>query len=122
MNVVLLTGRLTRNPEVRYTSETQMAIANFSIAVKRHGKKDETDFPRCKAFGKTAEAMEKYCRKGSMIGIEGRIQTGTYEKDGKTVYFTEVIADKVEFINTGEKDQQEQKQDGYMAINEDVPF
>lgn len=112
MNSVALIGRLTRNPEVRWTQD-QMAIATFSIAIDRPPRKDgtkETDFPRITVFGRQAENCEKYLKKGRLVGITGRIQTGSYEKDGQTHYTTDVVADRVEFLEWGEKEPQPQPQ------------
>lgn len=106
MNAVNLIGRLTRDPEVRYTSGSQMAVARFSIAIDRPTRNGEkqTDFPSIVVFGKQAENCEKYLAKGRLVGIEGRIQTGSYtNKDGKNVYTTDVIASRVEFIDWEEK-------------------
>jgi len=108
MNSVTLIGRLTRDPEVRYTGE-QMAIASFSIAIDRPPRKDgtkETDFPRITVFGRQAENCEKYLRKGRLVGIEGRIQTGSYtNKNGDKVYTTDVVASRVEFLEWGDRQQ-----------------
>lgn len=101
MNVVALIGNLTRDPEVRYTND-HMAIASFSIAINRPPKKDGTeggaDFPRVTVFGKQAENCERFLHKGSKVGIVGKIQTGSYEKDGQRVYTTDIVADRVEFL------------------------
>lgn len=101
MNVVALIGNLTREPEVRYTNNN-MAIASFSIAINRPPKKDGTeggaDFPRITVFGKQAENVERFLHKGSKVGIVGKIQTGSYEKDGQRVYTTDIVADRVEFL------------------------
>ena len=116
MNIVTLTGRLTKDPEIRYT-QSGMCVAAFTIAVDRFTKEGKTaDFPRITAFGKTAENMEKYCHKGMMLGVQGRIQTGSYEKDGKKVYTTDVMADRVEFLSKSEPD------DGFSQIEGDVPW
>ena len=107
MNSVALIGRLTRDPEVRWTQD-QMAIASFSIAIDRPPRKDgtkDTDFPRITVFGRQAENCEKYLKKGRLVGITGRIQTGSYEKDGVKVYTTDVVADRVEFLEWGENAQ-----------------
>ncbi len=100
MNKVILIGRLTRDPDITYT-DGGLSIARFSVAVDRRVKKDQepaADFPNCKAFGKTAEFIEKYFSKGNKIVIEGHIQTGSYtNKDGQKIYTTEVITDQVEF-------------------------
>ena len=105
MNKVILTGRLTADPDIRYTTgEKNTAIATFTLAVnRRFVKRDDpnaqtADFIRCQAFGKQAEFMEKYFRKGQKADITGRIQTGKYtNKDGQTVYTTDVYVEEVEF-------------------------
>ena len=102
MNKVILIGRLTRDPEIRTTANSTMA--SFSVAVDRRYKQDgqpDADFPRVIAWGKTAEFIEKYFHKGMKIGIEGRIQTGSYQnQNGQTIYTTDVIADAVEFVES----------------------
>ena len=102
MNSVTLTGRLTRDPQIRYAAQSQMAVANFTLAVDRNrtrdGQEKEADFPDIVAFGKTAEIVEKYTSKGSLIGVSGRLQTRTYEKDGRKVFVTEVVAERVELL------------------------
>ena len=109
MNSVSLVGRLTRDPEVRYTS-SNMAVARFSIAIdRRRGKDGEeqgADFPSIVVFGKQGENCGAYLSKGSQVAITGRIQTGSYTKqDGTKVYTTDVVADRVEFLG-GKKDQE----------------
>lgn len=106
MNKVELVGRLTRDPEVRYTQgENASAIARFSVAVNRRFKNNEgnydADFINCVAFGKSAEFIEKYFKKGMAIGISGRIQTGNYtNKDGVKVYTTDVVVEEAEFVES----------------------
>ncbi len=100
MNLVVLIGNLARDPDVRY-SQNQMAIAKFTVAINRYVKDgdNQADFIRVTAFGKQAELVETYLKKGNKIAVEGRIQTGSYEdKDGKTVYTTDVIANRIEFV------------------------
>lgn len=108
MNSVVLIGRLTRDPEVRYTGgQNNMAVATFSIAIDRpvkQGQEKKADFPRVTAFGRQAENCEKFLAKGRLVGVQGRIQTGSYtNKDGRTVYTTDVVADRVEFLEWGNK-------------------
>ena len=140
MNNVDLIGRLVRDPDVRYTSDTQMAVATFTIAIERPQRQDggekQTDFPRITVFGRQAENCEKYLKKGRMVAIQGRIQTGSYKnKDGETVYTTGVVANRIEFIDWGnqrnEPDQnnpaqsepvQEDQIEDFEALDEDVPF
>ena len=131
MNSVVLIGRLTRDPELRYTT-SQMAVATFSLAIDRPvraGKERETDFPRVTVFGKQAENCEKYLAKGRKVAVQGRLQTGSYEdKDGKRVYTTDVIAERVEFLEWGdsrtEESQSEHQEtvDDFKALDEAVPF
>ena len=103
MNQVVLIGRLTKDPQIRYSSQSQMAVANFTLAVDRIKGRDDkdpgADFPDIVAFGKTAEIIEKYVTKGSLIGVNGRLQTRSYEKDGRKVYVTEVIAEWIELLS-----------------------
>ena len=106
MNKVILMGRLTRDPEVRYTQgDNAMAIARYSLAVDRRFKKDgdeqTADFINCIAFGKAGEFAEKYFRKGTKIAVVGRIQTGSYtNKDGQKVYTTDVVVEEQEFAES----------------------
>jgi len=105
MNKTILMGRLTRDPEVRYTQgDNTSAVARFSLAVDRRFKKDgeqTADFINCVAFGKTGEFIEKYGRKGTKFVVEGRIQTGSYtNKDGQKVYTTDVVVEQVEFAES----------------------
>lgn len=111
MNSVQLVGRFTRDPEIRYT-DGGASIARFSVAVDRRFAKEgeqSADFINIVAFGKTAEFIEKYFKKGNRIGIVGRIQTGSYKnKDGATVYTTDVIAENVEFVESKQNNQSAQ--------------
>ena len=148
MNSVVLIGRLTRDPEVRYTSGTQMAVCTFTIAIDRPvraGGEKQTDFPRVTVFGKQAENCERFLAKGRLVGVQGRLQTGSYtNKDGATVYTTDVVADRVEFLEWVDRPQGSQSQSysrnqaegqttsqssdfdeapaGFSAIDEDIPF
>lgn len=99
-NVVVISGRLTKDPDVRYTTEG-VGVARINVAVDRKYKREgqpSADFVNCVAFGKTAEVLERYFVKGQQILVNGRIQTGKYEKDGVTHYTTDVAVDSVEFI------------------------
>lgn len=109
MNKTILMGRLTRDPEVRYSAgENAMAIARFTLAVNRRFRRDgehNADFISCVAFGKTAEFIEKYITQGRQICISGRIQTGSYtNKDGQKVYTTEVVVEEVDFADSRRSD------------------
>lgn len=105
MNRASICGRLTADPEVRYSGDT--AIASFTIAVDRMKKKDgtrETDFIRCKAFGNLANVAERFLLKGNRAIVEGRIETGSYtDREGRKVYTTEVNADRIEVIDWPEE-------------------
>ena len=106
MNKVILMGRLTRDAEIRYSQgESSTAIARFSLAVDRRFRRDNdeqsADFINCVAFGRTAEFLERFGRKGTKFILEGRIQTGSYtNKDGQRVYTTDVVAENVEFAES----------------------
>ena len=107
MNKVILMGRLTRDPEVRYSSgDNQMAIARYSLAVDRRGRREgndgqTADFINCVAFGRAGEFAEKYFHKGIKVLVTGRIQTGSYtNKDGQKVYTTDVIIEEQEFAES----------------------
>ena len=95
-NIVILTGRLTKDPVTSYTQSSK-AVCKFTLAVNREFKKDEADFIQCVCFDKTAELVNKWFYKGHAITVVGRIQTGKYEKDGRTVYTTDVIVNRIEF-------------------------
>lgn len=124
MNNVALVGRLTRPIEVRYTQgENPLAMCNLNVAVDRKFKKDgqpTADFINCKAFGKTAEFIGKYFDKGNRIGLTGSIQTGSYKnKDGNTVYTTDVIVNEVEFVDSkGNKDTENSNSEKNASGNE----
>ena len=106
MNKVILMGRLTRDAEIRYSQgESTTAIARFSLAVDRRFRRDNDEqtaaFINCVAFGRTAEFLERFGRKGTKFVLEGRIQTGSYtNKDGQRVYTTDVVAENVEFAES----------------------
>lgn len=139
MNKTLLLGRLTKDPEVRYSQgDNATATARFSIAVNRKFKNAEgnydADFINCVVFGKTAEFVEKYFHKGDMMALAGRIQTGSYtNKDGVKVYTTDVVVEEVEFAggksNSGESttfNNGNNKDTSFMDIpdseDEEMPF
>lgn len=137
MNNVVLIGRLTKDPEVRYIPETQNAVASFTIAVDRpFSKEKQADFIRIIVFGKAAENCERFLAKGRLTAIQGRIQTGSYKnKDGNTVYTTDVVAERVEFLEWGDKDGGKKDSDpdadfhqtpgipeGFQALDDDIPF
>jgi len=123
MNVTVLVGRLTKDPELRYIPQTETAVCSFTLAVDRPQSKEKAaDFIRIVTFGKTAELVEKYLTKGRLAGISGRIQTGSYkDKDGKTVYTTEVYADRVEFLDRAEKPESQEREFKPEDENQDIP-
>lgn len=131
MNNVILYGRLTKDPVVRYTQgDKSMCIARFTLAVDRRGRKEEgkpsADFISCVAFGKNGEFFEKYGKKGGKFLIRGRIQTGSYEdKDGKTVFTTDVVVEDQEFGESkgtaaAPAAKKEPEQESFMDIPSDV--
>ena len=136
MNKVNLLGRLTRDPEIRYSQgNDQMAIARYTLAVDRRFKRDgeqTADFISCVAFGKAAEFTEKYLKKGTKIAVTGRIQTGSYtNRDGQKVYTTDVVIEEQEFAESkaasGENEQPAScDPQGFMSIpdgiEDDIPF
>ena len=143
MNKVILMGRLTKDPDVRYSQgEKTTAVARYSLAVDRKFKRDgeaSADFINCIAFGKNGEFAEKYLRKGTKIVVVGRIQTGSYtNKDGQKVYTTDVVVEEHEFAeskkavseNSGSANNQSDAfptdKDGFMnipdGIDEELPF
>ena len=103
MNSVQLIGRLTRDPQVSYGAASQTAVCRFTVAIDRakgrDGEDRGADFISVVCFGKTAELCERYISKGRLVGVSGRIQTGSYEKNGQKVYTTDVVADRVEFLD-----------------------
>ena len=138
MNKVVLMGRLTRDPDIRYTQQ-QMCAARFTLAVDRRFKKDgeqqTADFISCVAFGKTGEFIEKYCHQGTKLVVEGRIQTGSYtNRDGNKVYTTDVVVEQAEFAESKSTTTRESRPepssasgDGFMNIpdgveDEGLPF
>lgn len=130
MNRVNLCGRLTKNPDLRATS-TGMSVCSFTLAVDRPRNKDgvkEADFIRCKAFGKQGESIAYYKGKGDMIAVDGRLQTGSYEKDGIRHYTTDVIVERADFLAKEKHAQSGEKQpsavsDAFEAIgDDDIPW
>ncbi|MCI5919382.1 MAG: single-stranded DNA-binding protein [Roseburia sp.] len=142
MNKVILMGRLTRDPESRYTqsngSQESMCIARYTLAVDRRGNRDgqqTADFIGCVAFGRAGELAEKYFKKGMRVAITGRIQTGSYtNRDGQKVYTTDVVIEEQEFAeskgeSSGNRQQPQEYStggDGFMnipdGIDEELPF
>lgn len=142
MNKVILMGRLTRDPNIRYTqansSQESMCVARYTLAVDRRGSRDEqqsADFISCVAFGKNGEFAEKYLKQGTKIAVTGRIQTGSYtNRDGQKVYTTDVVIEEQEFAESKKVAGQQETGnagytdagDGFMnipdGIDEELPF
>ena len=99
MNMVVLTGRLTRDPEIRYT-QSGKAVANLSLAVGRRFNKDETDFFDCTAWGKTAEIAAEYLRKGNQVGVTGNLRQNRFEVEGQKRSKVEVTIEQLEFLES----------------------
>lgn len=128
MNKVVLIGRTTKSPELRYAPGTGTAVCRFTLAVNRPYKKDETDFINCVAFGKIAETIAQYVLKGRQVAITGSIRTGSYENNaGDKIYTTDVVLDGFEFIgnssNTTLRENQNSEFDGMEPVDDgDSPF
>ena len=120
MNKVCLIGRLTKGIDAS-GSRSDLTIVRFTVAIDRRDKENNADFINCTAFGKLADLMSKYCYKGQLIGVEGSIRTGSYEKDGKKVYTTNVTADRVEFLSRQETKTNEPVS-GFEYTDEDIQF
>ena len=142
MNKVVLLGRLTREPDVRYSAgENAVCVARYTLAVDRRYKKDgeqNADFISCVAFGKSGEFAEKYLHQGTKIAVSGRIQTGSYEKDGHRIYTTDVVVEEHDFAGSKSdgssnsahaatpEPSQKTDEEGFMnipdGIDEELPF
>jgi single-strand DNA-binding protein len=130
MNKVILMGRLTRDPEVRYSQGAEpLAIARYTLAVDRRGRRDATggdqtaDFIQCVSFGRTAEFAEKYIFKGTKVVIEGRWQTGSYtNKEGQKIYTNDCMVDSIEFAESKKSNTQESPEEFVDVPDEELPF
>jgi single-strand DNA-binding protein len=124
MNNVTLIGRITKKPELNFTAN-QTAVTHFSIAIdrpKKNGEDAGADFPNIVVFGKQAENVCRYKDKGDMIAIQGKIQTGSYKhRDGYTVYTTDVVAERVEFIGS-RVERHDEQQTSFETMPEGIPF
>lgn len=135
MNNVILMGRLTKDPELK-TTQSGLSFCRFTVAVDRYSKdgEDKTDFINCVAWRKTAEFIDNYFSKGQRIALAGSIQTGSYtDKDGRTVYTTDVLVDKAEFCDSKKNSDNDkpaptrarkpkETEDIALDISEDLPF
>lgn len=132
MNKVILIGRLTRDPELRFTPGSGNAVTRFTIAAARPYKREEADFISCVAFGKTAETIAQYFTKGTLIAVNGNIRTGSYKaQDGTQKYTTDVVIESFEFVQSGKSQNntsnidfnQESFDEDMKPVNdEDMPF
>lgn len=132
MNSVILIGRLARDPELSYTPQNQTAVTRFTLAVdrpRREGQEQSADFIRVVVFGRQAETCDRYLAKGRQAAVMGRIQTGSYKnRDGVTVYTTDIYAERVEFLggkenyDNGNKNAQSQNNGDLDGNYNDVPF
>ncbi|MBO3417951.1 single-stranded DNA-binding protein [Clostridium perfringens] len=133
MNKVVLIGRLTKDPELRFAAGSGTAVTRFTLAVSRPFKKDETDFINCIAFGKAGETIAQYVTKGQQFAISGNIRTGSYEaQDGTRRYTTDVVVEGFDFISGNSNvNNQQSREDADKAFNDalmegiddgDIPF
>lgn len=133
MNNVVLIGRLTKDPELAYGGQNRdIAVCRFTLAVDRPTQDKAADFIRIVVFRKQAETAHQYLSKGRQCAVEGRIQTGSYkDREGKTVYTTDVVANRVQFLGSngsgGQQNQQAQPEfepdpDAFVNCNDDIPF
>lgn len=128
MNKVILMGRLTRDPETRFTQGNNTAVCSFSLAVNRRFKQEgqpDADFINVVAWAKTAEFVSKYFTKGQQVGVIGRIQTRNYDdKEGKKIFVTEVVAEEVYFADSKKEQSNATTSAGFMAVegDSDLPF
>lgn len=124
MNNVTLMGRLTRDPELKY-SQAGKAYCRFTVAINREFNREEADFINCLAFGKTAETIAEWLGKGRRIALQGRIQTGSYQNsNGDTIYTTEVVADRFEFVDSQNENSKKTHSNNNDVLddNDDFPF
>ena len=128
MNKVVLIGRLTKDPELKFTAGTGTAVATFTLAVDRRFKKEgqpSADFLPVVVWGKTAENTANYMSKGRLMSVAGRIETRSYEaKDGSKRYVTEIVADEVKFLSSSSEEVKDRDKDDDMnvVVDEDCPF
>ena len=125
MNSVILIGRLARDPELNYTPNTNAAVCRFTLAVDRPKKDGEdagADFIRITVWGRQGENCHKWLSKGRQCGILGHIQTGSYKKNGETIYTTDVVAERVEFMGNVPAYDAPPKDTGFSATGDSVPF
>ena len=135
MNVSILIGRLTKDPELEYVGSKNTARTRFTLAVDRDFDRENADFIRVTTWGKSAENCDRYLAKGRQVAVCGRIQTGSYEnRNGDTVYTTEVVAERVQFLGGGERTERTAEEveaaipdewkaaDTLAQVDDDIPF
>ena len=123
INKVVLLGRLTKDPELRYASGSGTAVCRFTVAITRQFKKDETDFINCVAFGKTGETIAQYLTKGRQIAVTGAIRTGSYDaQDGTKRYTTDVAVESFEFIGNSNNNSNNNDDSNWNQPVDDVGF
>ena len=125
MNHITLIGRLAKDPELKY-SQSGKAYCRFTLAVAREFNREETDFLDCVAWNKTAETIAEWLNKGRRIAIQGRLETGSYEKDGKNIKTHNIVVDRFEFVDSDRsetsKNQSYSNNDDVLDDNDDFPF
>ncbi|MEN8075717.1 single-stranded DNA-binding protein [Clostridioides difficile] len=123
MNKVVLIGRLTKDPELRYAAGSGTAVCRFTVAIARQFKKDETDFINCVSFGKTGETIAQYITKGRQIAVTGSIRTGSYDaQDGTKRYTTDVAVENFEFVGNSNSNSSNNGDSNWNAPADDVGF
>ena len=123
MNKVVLIGRLTKEPELRYAAGSGTAVCRFTVAITRQFKKDETDFINCVSFGKTGETIAQYITKGRQIAVTGAIRTGSYDaQDGTKRYTTDVAVESFEFIGNSNNNYNNNSESNWNQPVDDVGF
>ena len=122
MNKVVLMGRLTRDPELRFAAGSGKGVCRFTVAINRQFKRDESDFINCVAFGKPGETISEHFAKGNRIALTGNIRTGSYEaQDGTKKYTTDVVVESFEFIETKNSTSSSDDSFGASVPNDVVP-
>ena len=119
MNVFTGIGRTTKDVELRY-SEKGTAVARFTLAINRRFNREKTDFLNCVAFGKTAELIAQYVKKGNRVGVSGEVQTDSYEKDGRRIYTTNIVVNEVEFLESSREQQKPYKENPLEQAGEQI--
>ena len=123
MNQIIIIGNLTEAPELRVSQSSGKHICRFTVATNDgYGDKKETNFHRVVCFDKTADNCEKFLSKGSKTAVTGRVKYGNYEKDGRKIYFTDIVASNVEFLSKGEEKPQDDMPPGFEQVQEEIPF